>query len=154
MSTWNKRIRSRGNMPLVVPDKAEILLLEYIVNINRDNTEHPVLHLYSNNIDPEDGSHGVSGEDFSTGTFTEASAAGYSAITLTGAGWTTTQVTGITTAEYNVVTFTFTTGENIYGYYVTDTNDSIIWAERFPGAPYSIPGGGGDIGIGPQITLS
>ena len=142
-------------MPLVVPDKGEILLLQYIVNISRDNTEHPVLHLYSNNIDPEDSSFGASGEDFSTPTFTEATASGYGAITLTGGGWTTTQVVGVTTGEYNVgVTFSFTVGEDIYGYYVTDTNDAIMWAEMFPGAPFQLPSGGGDIAVKPQITLA
>lgn len=142
-------------MPLVVPDKGEIVLLEYIVNISRDNTEHPVLHLYTNDIDPEDASHGASGEDFSTGTFTEAVESGYAAITLTGSNWTTTQVAGVATAQYNTgVTFSFAVGENVYGYYVTNTDDEIMWAERFPGAPVELPTiGGGDIGIRSKITL-
>ena len=132
-----------------------MLLLKYIVNILRDNTEHTVLHLYGNDIDPEDGSHGASGEDFNTADFTEASASGYGAITLTGAGWTQTQVVGVSTAEFNVgVTFSFTVGEDIFGYYCTDTNDDIQWAERFPGAPFQLPTGGGDIAVKPQITLS
>lgn len=142
-------------MPLVVPDKGEIVLLEYIVNISRDNTEHPVLHLYTNDIDPEDASHGASGEDFSTGTFTEAVESGYAAITLTGSNWTTTQAAGVTTAQYNTgVTFTFAVGEDVYGYYVTNTDDEIMWAERFPGAPVELPTiGGGNIGIRSKITL-
>lgn len=142
-------------MPLVVPDEGELRILEYIVNINRDNTEHPVLHLYSNDLDPEDGSFGASGENFDSADFTEATAAGYAAITLTGAGWTTTQTVGVTTAIYNVgVTFSFSVGEDIYGYYVTDTANGILWAERFPGAPFQLPGGGGDIAVRAQIALS
>lgn len=143
-------------MPLVVPDKGELLILEYLVNIHRDNTEHTVLHLYVNDVDPEDNSHGSSGEDFSTGTFTEASASGYSAITLTGAGWTTTQVAGVSTAIYNTgVTFSFTVGEDLYGYYITDTNNDIMWAEKFPAAPVQLPAlDGGTIAIRPQLTLS
>ena len=141
-------------MSLVVPDDGELLLLQYLVNISRDNTDHPVLHLYTNDIDPEDGSHGASGEDFDATNFTEATESGYAAITLTGTNWTTEQTVSVSKAVYNSgVTFTFTQSVDLYGYYVTDTSGDILWAERFPGAPVSFSGGG-DAAIQPQITLA
>lgn len=138
-------------MSLVVPDKGEIKLLEYLVN--RAAATNIVLHLYKNDIDPEDESHGTSGRNFSTGTFVEATA---TAQTLSGANWTTTQTTsGVTAAEYNTgITFSFSAGEGVYGYYVTDTSNNILWAERFSGAPFELPSAGGDIAIRPKLGLS
>jgi hypothetical protein len=134
----------------VVPDIAEIVLLEYIVNINRDNTEHPVLHLYTNNLTPGESTPG----EGSGGGPTESTETGYAAITLTGSNWTTTQTAGITKAIHDGVTFTYTASASVYGYYVTDTNNNLLWIERFSGAPFSLPGGGGDIAITPQIELN
>jgi hypothetical protein len=138
-------------MSLVVPDKGEIKLLEYLVN--RVSATNLVLHLYKNDINPEDDSHGTSGRNFSTGTFTEATV---SAVTLSGSSWTTVQTSaGITTAEYNTgITFNFASGEAVYGYYVTDTSNNILWAERFSGAPFELPSAGGDIAIRPKLGLS
>jgi hypothetical protein len=129
----------------------EIKLLEYLVN--RASATNLVLHLYKNNIDPEDGSHGISGRNFSTGTFVEASVA---ATTLAGSNWTTTQTSsGVTAAEYvSGITFSFSSGESVYGYYVTDTTNNILWAERFSGAPFQLPSAGGDIAIRPKLGLS
>ena len=134
-------------MPLVVPDDGEIKLLEYLVNRSL------VVHLYQNNVNPADNTHGTSGRDFTSSTFTEAPV---SAITLSAANWTTTQTSGgVSTAQYNSgVTFTFTSGQSVYGYYVTDTSNNILWAERFSGAPFELPVAGGDIAIRPQMGLS
>lgn len=138
-------------MSLIVPDKGEIKLLEYLVN--RASATDLVLHLYKNNIDPEDGSHGTSGRDFDTQTFVEATVG---AETLSGANWTTTQTSaGVTAAEYETgITFSFSSGESVYGYYVTDTSDNLLWAERFSGAPFELPSAGGDIAIRPKLGLS
>lgn len=133
-------------MALVCPDqKGEILLLQYIVGmVNADN---PVLHLYSNDVTPSDSTV--------IGDLTElAGATGYAAITLLSANWTTTQSAGVTTAIFSEQTFTFTTDATAYGYYVTDESGQLLWLERFSGAPFDIPDGGGTISITAKLTLT
>lgn len=130
-------------MPLVAPDEGEILLLQYIVNMVAPGA--PVLHLYKNQPTIDD--------NVTRAILTEATEAGYAAITLTAAGWTTTQAGGVTTAEYSEQTFNFTTGASLYGYYVTDTSDNLLWIEEFSGAPFTLPSGGGTIAITSKITL-
>lgn len=136
-------------MALVVPDVSEIILLQYIVNIT--TAGDPVLHLYTNDLTPAEATPGPG----TAGGPTEATEAGYAAITLTGSNWTTTQASGVTTAVHPGVTFSFTTGSEPYGYYVTDTGGTpaMLWIERFSGAPFTLPDGGGDIAITPKITL-
>ena len=133
-------------MALVVPDLGEIRLLNYIVN--KVSPTNLVLHLYANSLT-------LSTETFSTGSFTEATATGYSSVTLTGAGWNASTVGGISSALYdNGITFSFSVGQDIQGYYVTDTSINILWAEEFPGAPFQLPVGGGDIAVRPQVQLN
>lgn len=133
-------------MTLVVPDEGERRLLEYIVN--KSSPTNLVLHLYVNSVD-------LSTETFTASSFTEASASGYAAVTLTGANWTVATATGVSTAVYNTsVTFTFGAGQSVYGYYVTTTGGQIVWAEQFPGAPFNLPVGGGEISVRPQLQLN
>lgn len=141
-------------MALVVPDIAEILMLQYIVNmIGQDGNAapsggHRLLRLFTNNLTP--------GESTVLGEVTEASGTtGYAPVTLVGSSWTTTQTNGTTTAVYSEQTFTFTTNVTIYGYYVTTIEGSprLLWLERFSGAPFTLPEGGGQIGITPKLTL-
>lgn len=133
-------------MALVVPDEGERRLLNYIVN--KVSPTNLILHLYTNSVS-------LSGESFTTASFTEASASGYAAVTLTGANWTVSTTTGVSSAVYNTsITFTFGVGQSVYGYYVTDTSDNILWAEEFPGAPFTLPSGGGEISVRPQLQLN
>ena len=132
-------------MALVCPDvHGEILLLQYIVGmVNADN---PVLHLFGNNVTPSDSTV--------IGDLTECTSAGYAAITLASINWTTTQTGGVTTAIYSEETFAFSTDAVSYGYYVTNETGQLLWLERFSGAPFSIPDGGGTISITAKLTLS
>jgi hypothetical protein len=133
-------------MSLIVPaQKGEILLLQYIVGmVNADN---PVLHLFKNDVTPSNSSV--------VGDLVEVSGStGYTAITLVSPSWTTVQSAGVTTAVYSEQTFAFTTDAVAYGYYVTNETGSLLWLERFSGAPFDIPDGGGTISITAQITLS
>lgn len=140
-------------MPLVVPDIAEILMLQYIVNmIAQDGNPgpaggHRLLRLFTNNHTP--------GESTILGSLTEASGGGYAPITLVGTSWTTTQAGGTTTAVYSERTFTFTTSVTVYGYYVTTIEGTprLLWVERFSGAPFQLPAGGGEIAVTPKVTL-
>lgn len=132
-------------MALVCPDqKGEILLLQYIVGLV--DAGNPVLHLYRNDLTPSDSTV--------IGDISECTSTGYAAITLVSSNWTTTQSTGITTAVYSERTFSFTTDGTSYGYYVTDTSGNLLWLERFSGAPFSLPDGGGTISITAKLTLS
>lgn len=133
-------------MALVVPDqKGEILLLQYIVGmVDADN---PVLHLYANDITPSDST--VIGDLVEVST-----SKGYAAITLASNNWTTVQASGITTAVFSEQVVSFTTDATAYGYYITDESNNLIWLERFPGAPYDIPDGGGTISIFAKLALN
>lgn len=141
-------------MSLLVPDIGEILMLQYLVNmLSTDGSAGPsggerLLRLFTNNLTPS--------ESTTLGTVTEAAGAtGYAPITLVGASWTTTQVAGTTTAVYSEQTFSFTTAVTVYGYYVTTIGGSpaLLWLERFSGAPFILPSGGGQIAISPRISL-
>lgn len=133
-------------MALVVPDqKGEILLLQYIVGmVNADN---PILHLYANDVTPSDSTV--------IGDLTEVSGStGYAPITLLSNQWTTTQSAGVTTAVYSEQTFAFTTDATAYGYYVTNATNQLLWLERFNGAPFDLPSGGGTVSITNKLTLN
>ena len=132
-------------MSLLVPDVGEQEMLKRILNYSA--TGDLVLHLYTNDVTPAEGD--------TVSTYTESTAAGYGASTLTGTDWTITTTTGTTEASYPQVTFTYTDTEpNVYGYYVTDSGGTIlIWAERFSDGPYNIPSSGGEIKITPKIQL-
>lgn len=141
-------------MSLLVPDIGEILMLQYLTNmLSTDGTAGPagggrLLRLFTNNLTPAEGT--------TQSTITEAvGATGYTPVTLVGSSWTTTQVSGATTAVYSEQTFTFTTAVTVYGYYVTTIGGSpeLLWLERFSGAPFILPTGGGQIAISPRISL-
>ena len=111
------------------------------------NADNPVLHLFSNDVTPSDST--VIGDLTEVGGGT-----GYAAITLVSPSWTTTQSAGVTTAVYSEQTFAFTTDATSYGYYVTNETGQLMWLERFSGAPFDIPDGGGTISITSKLTLS
>ncbi len=69
------------------------------------------------------------------GNYTESAAAGYAGLTLTGSSWTVATSSGTTVANYAQQTFSYTTSESVYGYYVTRIGkNEVLWAERFSGA--------------------
>ena len=127
---------------LVVPDVGEAFLLDLLVN-----SANRVLKLFTNNLTPSD-STTLSG-------ITEASGSGYSSITLTGGNWTVATVSGVTTASFAEQTFSFTGAATVYGYYVTTAGGSpvLLWVERFTGAPFTLPSGGGQIGCSLRLNL-
>jgi len=130
-------------MALLVPDEGEVEILSR--TLNKSATGDVVLRLYTNDETPD--------EDSVIGDFTDAAAAGYAPITLTGASWTIATVTNTTTASYAQQTFTFTGAETVYGYFITNSaDDTLIYAERFTSAPFEIPSDGGEIRITPTIV--
>lgn len=129
-------------MSLVVPDASEVLILRYMLN-NMPAT-NVKLHLYTNNVTPD--------ESDTITNYTEPSVGGYSSYALTGSGWTFATTSGTSTASFATQSFTFSTSTSIYGYYVTNNDSSsLLWAERFAGAPCSIPVTGGSIDVSVSI---
>lgn len=129
-------------MTLVVPNNGEGDALKAVVN-NAAAT-NPILRLYTSNTTPA--------ETDTAATYTEDVAAGYAAITLTGASWVITEGAP-SDASYAQQTFTYTAASSVYGYFVTRTTSGrIAWAERFAGAPFVIPSGGGTIKVTPILT--
>ena len=123
------------------------MLLRYILNnITPGNVQ---LHLFTNNVTPSIGD--------TLSVYTESVAAGYSAFALSGSAWTFATSAGTSTATYARQTFTFSTSETLYGYYLTNVDvgnvQALVHVERFAGAPFQVPTGGGTIDVDPQIGL-
>jgi hypothetical protein len=142
-------------MSLVVPNTADVLMLQYIINQQaQDGGSAPsggqrLLRLFTNNITP--------GKNTVIGDLTEATQAGYSPITLTGTNWTVGTSGGVSSASYPQQIFTFTAIATVYGYYVTtsEATPQLLWVERFTVSPYVLPTtDGGQIAITPKITLN
>lgn len=134
-------------MALVVPNASEVIMLNYILNI--DAPENLSIRLYANNVIPD--------ENSTVATFTEvANGLGYTTggISLTPGSWSV--ISGNPSqAEHTEVTWTFSgAAGNIYGYYVTrDTGGELMWAERFTNGPFNITTNGDEIKITPRLTL-
>lgn len=129
-------------MALVVPNNGEGDALDGFTGKTALSTL--VLRLYQSNTTPA--------ETDTAASFTEYSATGYSAITLTGSSWTITEGAP-SSAAYSQQTYTMTGAGDAYGYYMTRaTGGRLSLAERFTSAPFSIPSGGGTIKVTPQIT--
>lgn len=142
-------------MSLVVPNTADVLMLQYIVNmVGQDGNAAPsggnrLLRLFSNNLTP--------GKTTVLADVTEATApTGYVPITLTGTSWTTSSANGINSVSYAEQAFTFTTGVTIFGYYVTtnEVTPKLLWIERFSTAPYTLPSGGGEIAVSATLNAN
>jgi hypothetical protein len=95
-------------------------------------------HLYTNNVVPD--------KSTTLGVLTEATWAGYAVITVTAAAFTLSGITGhIGSLLAAPISFTNTSGmsQTAYGYYVTDTADSILFAVAlFDSPPVTILNGG------------
>lgn len=129
-------------MALNVPDVGENKMVEAVVN--KTAPENPVLKLYSNNITPSDTD--------TAATYTEATFAGYAAITLTGASWSAASG-GVTNFAQQTFTRSSTGAtENIYGYYVTQvTSGVLLWSERDGAAPAAMTNSGDNIKLTPTL---
>lgn len=129
-------------MALVVPNTGEVALLQKMLNQNQ--TANLLLRLYQNNLTPN---------AFTQYTdIVECTTTGYGAITITNSNWSVATPVGSTYAEagYGEQDFTFSAGPTqtlVYGYYVTDTNNTLMWLERFTNSPFTVPPAGGTIGI-------
>lgn len=131
-------------MSFVTTDLGEILLLRYMLNNSTANDVR--LHLYTNNRTPA--------ESDVLSMYTESVVSGYSVKELPGTAWTFATSASTSSATFARQTFTFSATETVYGWYMTNQgNTTLIWAERFTGAPFNLPSGGGVIELDPKLSL-
>jgi hypothetical protein len=112
--------------------------------LNYQAASNLTVHLFTNN-------HTVADSD-TLSSYTESSQSGYTVQTLSGATWTVANVAGVITATYPAVTFSYTAAETLYGYYVLQSTTP-VWSENF-GSAFTIPSSGGNVVVGPRITLA
>ncbi len=137
-------------MAIVIPDAAEVEWLKRALYANA-GSENLSLRLFSNNVTPA--------ESDVAGTYTEATFTGYAAKTLTssqsGATWAVpTTSSGTTSSQYGTnQTYSPTTSQTIYGYYLLfSTSGTIAGAEAFgAGKPLA---NGDSLLIVPKLQLS
>lgn len=133
-------------MSIVVPDVAERTLLNSLRNSLFNSNCH--VHLFKNNLTP--------GDATVLGDFTEANFTGYAAITPSvGAAFTN----GAGKAECDFATCTFSctgsgTPNDVYGYYVTDVGNAVLYfAERAASPPTTLNANGQTYVVVPKLTL-
>lgn len=142
-------------MSLVVPNAGKIVLLKYLVNKIAQNGGAPsangdrVLALFTNNITPAE-----------TNVFDDYQEpgviSGYVRVNLSGNNWaTTTDEIGVCAAIYNsYAEFNFVSAVTVYGYFVINQDEQLLWAEKFTSGAISVPAGGGQILILPKLELT
>jgi hypothetical protein len=129
-------------MPLLVPNVGEVRMLELILSSSF------TLRLYKNDKTPD--------ESDTFGSYVEADFAGYTSMSLNGGSWTITSGEP-TSASYPQQSFTSSitqTPQSIYGYYVVDSSNILMWAERFSNGPYNVVNADDVIKLTPKIELS
>jgi len=131
-------------MSIVTPDCGEVRLLGWA--LNNVTQQNQTLKLFVNDVTPDD--------DTVVGDFTECTATGYAAKTLTKGSWTVATAVGVTSATYATQTFTITAlTADCYGYYVIDANaGTLLWCERFSSSEPLYAGK--SISIVPYIELT
>lgn len=134
-------------MALVLTDiGADEILKTYFNNTRPTGGNNLTLRLFATDVTPAQ-----------TGiTYVEAVGGGYAALTLTNGSWTIAPANDPSDAVYAQQTFTFTgpltTNGAVYGYYITDADATVIYAEAF--ASFEPLINGDNIKITPKFQLS
>jgi hypothetical protein len=118
-------------MSIIITNIAKQKFLENFFSV-----ENLTLKLFSNDVTPSSTDDSDSFEEFSGGN--------YSSVELNSSEW------NITSSDvfYPQINWSFeNVSGNIYGYYIVDQNDSVIFAERFPNAPYAVSNSGDEIAV-------
>ena len=132
-------------MPVIVPDIAELELLDILVLSWGDTL---VLKLYRNDLTP--------GPATELGDFNDANYSGYAA--QEPENWTAPvdDGTGRAISEADTLTFTHNGGgvaNNVYGYYVVNAGGDLLWCERFGTAPLVMASAADSFTLRPKLTL-
>ena len=133
-------------MAAVLMNKAEERALAFLIGKAGYTVRTLILKLYQNDVTPA--------EDDVVGDYTVATFTGYADAALASGDWTITGTTP-TLATCAQKTFTSSAGsqnQTIYGYYVvTDTDNELVFAERFSDAPRTIVNNGDLSNLKPQV---
>lgn len=112
-----------------------------------DATASPVewyLQLFTNNHTP--------GQADLNSAYTLPTDVDYAAIALPGSGWTVAQAGGIVKATNSGGTFTFAAGATVYGYFLSNSGNTVFGGgELFSGGVITIPSGGGTLTVTVEI---
>lgn len=126
---------------------ADEILKTYFNNTRPAGGNNLTLRLFVNDVTPAQ--VGVS--------YTEASGGGYASKTMANGSWTVNPASDPSEAAYAQQVFTFTgaltTNPTVYGYYVTDADNTIVWAERLT-APFTPANDGDHVDITPKFQMS
>lgn len=114
--------------------------------LNYTSGEDQICRLFNNDYTPD--------VDSEIADFSECDETGYEEAEMRGIDWEIVQGdTSGAAGTYPQITFTFEEAANVYGYFVVNpAGDKVLWAERFPTAPYEIVTAG-EIRVTPEITL-
>lgn len=126
---------------------ADEILKTYFNNVRPAGGNNLTMRLFVNDVHPAQ-----------TGTsYTEALGGGYAAKTLTLGLWTVDPANDPSEAAYAQQVYTFTgsltTNQTIYGYYVTNAEGTVVWAERLT-APFTPANDGDHLDITPKFQMS
>ena len=133
-------------MSLKVVDVGLQQLLEYLRE-KLNAVGNTSIRLYKNN-------HTPAAADL-LGTYTEADFAGYSRVSTTWNAATLDTTAHKATMVAPVATYLCAGGgttNNVYGYYVVDASENLLWAELFTGGPFSMANFGDIIAFQPVLT--
>ena len=125
-------------------NNALLLALRAVLNISAPAAADKYLRLFVNNFTPA--------STDSIGAYTECTDSSYGPIHLVGSSWSLATVSGGEQASYASVTFAFATNQNLFGWYLTDAGNTLVYAAgTFATSPIAIPSGGGTLGV--AVTL-
>ena len=142
-------------MALVVPNSANLIMLGLITNFETADGSVPStdgdrkLKLFKNDIVPSKTTLVENLEEVNTEYFSSDYP-----ILLPNADWEISTLDGICTATYPSREFVLEQSTLVYGYFVTTSDDRLLWAERFTTAPFSLPSSGGVITVTLNFTIN
>lgn len=137
-------------MSLVVADiGCDEILLKFFNDDGPAGGHDLTIELFANNYTPIQTS--------TKAAFTAAAGGGYASKTLSNGSWTINSANDPSDAVYAEQVWTFTgaltTNPTIYGYYVYDADNTLLWAERFA-VSYTPANNGDQLKITPKFQMS
>lgn len=123
----------------IITDNGKAAFLNYILNKSIPSTLK--LHLYKNSV--------TLSTSLILSNITENNETGYNAISLLPNNWTV----NAGSASFPQQKFSFTAPATIYGYYITDANNTILILINALNDPVVLPSIGGDVLVTPSLSL-
>lgn len=128
---------------LVIPSSAEMIFLRYVTD--NDVPQDLIMRLFANDLKPSKSTGRSDVEEVFGG--------GYSPKELEAFRWSFMNGNP-SVAQYPEVVWAFDSPVGkVFGYYLTRTDGSLLWLERFHNGPYEIDTRGDKIKVSPKISL-